>query len=311
VRSQSLTHRSRRSFSRAATVLACALVARLAEAQAGTDIHLIALTIRDSVVTLGTPINITARPGYDNQPSFSSDGRAILFTSVRSDGQSDIYRYDIGTGATTQVTRTPESEYSATVMPGGQRFSVIRVERDSTQRLWSFAMDGTDPRLVLSNVKPVGYHAWANDTTLGLFVLGSPATLQIANARTGESRVVAGGTGRGIFRIPGTSLISVTGTDSTGVRWIERVDPVRDQRVRLVQARPRSEDYGWTPDGSIIMAQANALHRWRGPAVGASGGALPPWVEIATFAQPNLQAITRLAVSPGGDWLAIVAAEPR
>ena len=291
-------------------LLGCALIGRLADAQAGTDIHLIALTIRDSVVTLGTPINITDRPGYDNQPSFTADGKAILFTRGNA-GQTDIYRYDIASRTTTQLTKTSESEYSATVMPGGQRFSVIRVEMDSTQRLWSFAMDGSDPRLVLANVKPVGYHAWADDTTLGLFVLGSPATLQIASSRTGQARVVTGGTGRGIFRIPGTVMISVTGTDSTGVRWIERVDPARDQRVRLVQARPRSEDYGWAPDGSIIMAQANTLHRWRGSAVTASGGTPAPWVEIATFEQPNLQAITRLAISPGGDWLAIVAAEPR
>ena len=33
---------------------------------------------------------------------------------------------------------------------GGTRFSVIRVERDSTQRLWSFALDGSDPQLMLA-----------------------------------------------------------------------------------------------------------------------------------------------------------------
>src|SRR5205085_5230181 len=116
-------------------------------------------------------------PGYGNQPSFLPDSRAILYTSRREDGQSDIYRYDIGSAATTGVTTTPESEYSATVMPGGRRFSVIRVEKDSTQRLWSFALDGSDPRIVVESLKPVGYHAWLDATTLAMFVLGSPNAL--------------------------------------------------------------------------------------------------------------------------------------
>jgi dipeptidyl aminopeptidase/acylaminoacyl peptidase len=295
-------------------VLAWVVTAGVGGAQGGppgTDLHLVPITARDGAVSLGTPVNITARPGYDNQPSFTPDGRSILFTSVRAGGQSDIYRYDLASRTTSQVTNTPESEYSATVMPGGQRFSVIRVERDSTQRLWSFAVDGSDPRLVLTNVKPVGYHAWVNDTTLGLFVLGSPATLQVANSRTGEARTLVGGIGRGIHRIPGTGSLSITRTDSAGMRWLERVDPASGQITRLVQARPRSEDYAWMPDGGLLMAQGNTLHRWTGQDFLTQGSAGSPWTEVASFTQLALQAMTRLAVSPAGDWLVIVAAEPR
>ena len=138
---------------------------------------------------VGTPVNVTNSPGYDNQPSFTPDGAAILFTSIRGGGtQTDIYRYDVASAATTRVTNTPESEYSPTVTPDGAHISVIRVEADGTQRLWRFTIDGRAPELVLTDVKPVGYHAWADDRTLALFVLGSPATLQIADTRTGEGR---------------------------------------------------------------------------------------------------------------------------
>ena len=40
---------------------------------------------------------------------------------------------------------------------------------------------------MLADVKPVGYHAWADDHTLALFVLGQPATLQLADTRTGKA----------------------------------------------------------------------------------------------------------------------------
>ena len=274
-----------------------------------TEIHLVSLGARDGAVVIGAPVNVTSRPGYDNQPSFTPDGRAMMFTSVRADGQSDIYRYDLESRATTRITTTTESEYSATPMPGGQRISVIRVEADSTQRLWSFALDGTDPRLVLTDIKPVGYHAWASDSVLGLFVLGTPATLQIANAHTGRARTIVGGIGRSIHRIPGTGTISFVHRQSDSVWVIRALDPATDSLVTLVRTRPRVEDYAWAPDGSIYMAEGNRLFRWK-PAPGSTG-APSEWKEVAAFSDPALQRLSRLAISPRGDWIALVAAESR
>ena len=103
-----------------------------------SEIHLAPLRVQDGVVLVGPAVNVTNRPGYDNQPSFTPDGRAILYTSQR-DGQTDIFRYDLRTRETTQLTRTPESEYSPSVGPDGRSMTVVRVELDSTQRLWRAA----------------------------------------------------------------------------------------------------------------------------------------------------------------------------
>src|SRR5688572_22487744 len=120
-----------------------------------TDIFLVSITGAVNQIRLGLPENITNREGYDNQPMFLNDGDSILYTSIRKGGPTDIYRYDIATRADRQVTDTPEGEYSATVMPGGRMFSVIRVEADSTQRLWRFPIAGGVPSLVLEKIKPV------------------------------------------------------------------------------------------------------------------------------------------------------------
>lgn len=126
---------------------------------ADADIYLVDLSLNEQPVKVSKPVNITQRKGYDNQPSFTPDGKSLLFTSIRDDGQADIYRYDLQQQTTTPLTQTPESEYSPTVTPNRAYFSVIRVEKDQTQRLWQFPLAGTgEPTLVLEKSKPVGYH---------------------------------------------------------------------------------------------------------------------------------------------------------
>ena len=55
----------------------------------------------------------------------------------------------------------------------------------------------------------------------------------------------------------------------------------------------------WTPDGTLLMAVNSTLYRWR------SGD--PNWTVVANLGAFGLRNVTRLAVSPKGDRLAIVA----
>jgi hypothetical protein len=264
----------------------------------GTDIWLARL----SATGLEQPINVTNRTGYDNQPSFTPDGKGILFT--RSDGkQTDIYLYDFTSrgSAPTQITKTAESEYSPTVPPDGQGISVIRVEADGTQRLWRFTRDGRDPALVLRDVKPVGYHAWGPDGQLALFVLGNPNTLQIADSRSGRSRIVTQRIGRSVHRIPGRDTISVLHTEGEA-RTIKELNLKTRTLKPIVRAiGPGDGDYAWTPDGAILMSDGKSLMRW------STGD----WTTFANLDALGLNGASRMAVSPDGKWLAIVVPDQR
>lgn len=265
------------------------------------DVYLVSVTLDRETPKIGVPLNITDRAGYDNQPSFTSDQKGVLFTSVRDDAQADIYRYDIATKQSTRVTTTaPESEYSATSIEGGRAISVVRVERDSTQRLWRFPLDGSAPTVILERVRPVGYHAWADDHTLALFVLGSPNTLQLADTRSGASETLVSGIGRSLHRIPGTNRISFVRKVSATEWWIESLDPSSREMKRLMQLPEGVEDYAWFPGGSIICGRDGRLLWW-------SGKSGTEWKEIADLASSGVKGITRLAVSARGDRLAFVA----
>ena len=268
-----------------------------------TEIFLAPFSVGGSAV-VGRPVNITNSPGYDNQPAFTPDGGGILFTSIRGGGaQTDIYRYDVASGAAARVTDTPESEYSPTVTPDGGHISVIRVEADGTQRLWRFTTDGLAPELVLTRVKPVGYHAWADDRTLALFVLGSPATLQLANTSTGSAEVLVTGINRSIQRMPGGTISFVQRSAASGgaTLSIRELDPKTRRITTLVDAvaGAREADCAWTPDGMLVMADKDVLYGWR---KGQDG-----WRRLADLAELGLHGVSRIAISPKGDRIAFVA----
>lgn len=271
------------------------------DAQApATDIYVAELTQVDGAVTLGAWSNVTDRDGYDNQPFFETDGGSFLYTSLRG-GQTDVYRYDLSTHRAEQVTDTPESEYSPTVMPGASRFSVVRVEADSTQRLWSFSGDGSDPRLLLPDIAPVGYHAWVDAERVALFVLGSPPTLQLARLGPGIGQVRMENIGRSLHQVPGRRAVSflVKGEEW----WIHVLDFDTDRVDPVARPLDGSEDYAWTPNGLLLMGQGSALF-WLDP---ESGGG---WSLLAELEGEGIRGITRIAVSPDGRRVAVVASRP-
>jgi hypothetical protein len=286
-----------------------------APARPSTDVFVASLKVSGAGVTIGSPVNISNSPGYDNQPSFTPDGASVLFTSVRGDAkQSEIYRYDFGAAGAdasklTRLTETAESEYSPTVTPDGKHFSVIRVEADGTQRLWQFTIDGKAPSVVLSDVKPVGYHAWTNDRTLALFVLGKPATLQLADRTTGAATIVAQDIGRSIQKVPGRDTVSfvlreVPAGGGTATLSVREFDPTTRAITPLVAAvaGATEADLAWTPDGLLLMAHDGALYGWRRGET--------TWKRIADLAALGLSGVSRMAVSPSGDRIAFVANQP-
>jgi hypothetical protein len=137
-----------------------------------------------------------------------------------------------------------------------------------------------------------------------MFVLGQPPTLQRATRGASAGTVLADSVGRSIQAIPGGG-VSVVLKVSPDEWWITRVDLATNAMERLVRTRPGQEDYAWMPDGSIVMAEGATVYRW------TRGG---EWTRLATFTEPGLARVTRLAVSPDGTWLAAVgmpAAEDR
>ncbi len=290
---------SHAAFAGAIALIAAALPMYAQQGQ--PDVFLAPLSITGAAPTLGKVRNVTSRPGYDNQPAFSADGRSLYYTSTREDAQADIYRLDLASDQSERVTKTaPESEYSAVEVPGGGAISVIRVERDSTQRLWRLPLTGGEGRVLFPTLKPVGYHAWADADRAVMFVLGNPNALALGNLATGTIDTIVANVGRSLHRIPGSTRVSFVSKAYESAAWVMSLDVDTRDVKPLTKLPAGTEDYAWLPDGRLIAGSGSQL-------LVCDLTRQAQWTPVADLAADGLTAISRLAVSPAGDRLAIVA----
>lgn len=164
-------------------------------AQSGSEILLFDLKVKKDKVTLSNPKNVTNHKGYDNQPSFHTDQPILYYSSFNDEGRADILSYNYKTGVTTAITKTSEREYSPTLTPDKSSLSCIIQRDNGAQNLGKYPVDGGEPSVIIDNMI-VGYHAWADNSHLALFILGEPQTLHYLRLPTKEDAVLAQNIGR-------------------------------------------------------------------------------------------------------------------
>ncbi|MGB5363254.1 MAG: hypothetical protein WBN17_08120 [Aureibaculum sp.] len=274
-------------------------ISSIVYSQTDTEIYLFDLIQNDSVFTIDNPINISSNKGYDNQPSFLIDGSGILFASTRFD-QTDIVVYNIENQTKTWLTNTLGSEYSPLQTPNKKYFSAIYLDNDDTQLLWKYTFRRKKPKVLIENLK-VGYHAWLNKNIIVSFVLGDPATLEVSNLKYKIKYPIDKNIGRSIHKIPGSELISFISLEHEDAE-IYSINPLNSEKEFLADALEDSQDMAWTTDHTIIMGRNDKLYKLK---IGVD----KTWVEFASLKPFNLNGVTRIAVSPAGDKIAIVVDE--
>lgn len=260
--------------------------------------------------------NITPGKGANFQPSFTRDGRAVLFASDRS-GSNNVYRHDLASGETQALTATPHNLYSPTPLPDGSGFSAIRVVdadpaygiESKQPSLWRFDWDGKEVAPVVP-VMRVGYHAWVDEHRLALFIVDDVPERNAHRAvlfdrRSGESTALTYKPGRSLGRTAdGRRALFVDQTDPA--HWRLCAQAAGDTQPQVLAETPvgpagekdpqRSQYFAALPDGSVIMARGTLLLRWSGKA----GAGFEPLVDLPQVGG----AIRNIAASPDGSRLA-------
>jgi Tol biopolymer transport system component len=271
-------------------------LASLSYSQSNTEVYLFDFIQNGENISLSNPVNISNNKGYDNQPSFLSTGKAVLFASTRA-GQTDIVLYNIKNKTKKWLTNTSGSEYSPTQTPNKRYFTSILLEKSGRQLLWKYSFDKKQAFVIVENLK-IGYHTWYDKNTLVSFVLGKPATLQVSDLKNKTNTIIAKNIGRSLHKIPHSDLISfISYTEETPK--IYSINPFTKKRKFITNVLPQSQDMAWMPNGTIVMGSADKLYKFK-PDTDKN------WILIASLKQYNLTGITRIAVSPKNDKIVLV-----
>ena len=268
-----------------------------------TDIYLATLKNNNGKITVTDTVNITHRPGYDNQPYFYDNGNSILFVTYKQN--AEIQRYDINSGNIYNVS-LPFTKgldaYSPNIVPGSKNVSVVMVEKDSTQRIWQIKISNSEINAneglknLFPNVKRVGYYCWIDKDHIAVDILED--SLKIYDIKNNKLTYIDNKTGRCIRKIPGENAISFVKKIADDDWEIMKLDLETNKTSVIVKCPKGSEDFDWAPDGSVYMGNAGKLLIW----TKKSG----TWQQIADFTGTPLENFYRLTVSPKGDRIAMV-----
>ncbi len=287
--------------------LSVSIEPRSADAQSLVPVNLYVadVTYDNGSIQIGKPRKLTGDRGIASQPSFTPDGKAILYVSRRdsTNAQSDVYRIELVSGVETRITSTAEMENSPTVTPDGQ-LMVIRWTPPTLFREWGpwiYDMKGTPLRGVLPGPDTVGYYVRVDAQRFAMVRPKSRTAVAIFDSRNGSMTDYDWQVANLPPQIiPGENAISYTRNDSIGRNQIRRLDIRSLDTSSLAWTVPGRTAHSWARQGFVLMGKGNSIFASRPASRGT-------WRSVASFTDPELQSVTTYVVSPSGNRVILIS----
>jgi hypothetical protein len=261
-----------------------------------SDVWLAEMRMKEGYIYFGAAKNITNTVGYDNQPFFLND-TTILYTHMGEDKQADIFQYRIKRNTNEKFTNTTESEYSAKLLPSKAGISVVEVEKDSTQRIWSYDLQGKNGKVLVPQIDSVGYYTWINDTSFAAFILTEPSSLQLCYTNSPKTKVIANNIGR-CMQVNTFGNLYFTMLENDSVRWLCRTES-DGTLTKLIEFYKGVEDFVISKDNIIFCAKQGLIYF-------ANSNYKFGWRMCGNFESVGVNNINRIALSPDNKKLAFV-----
>lgn len=273
------------------------------------DIYLIDIKKQEvGGLTFEKAVNISNHPGYDNQPSFSSDGEFIYFTQMK-DSTTEIKRLFSSdpNKYTGDFALSPStSEYSPTSF-SKSGIIVVRVEEDGkTQRLAIQSFKGKS-KTYLPKVDSIGYFCLLPKNKIAAFILSSKNELahelRLIDTKSQKETFIDDSIGRCIRLAPDSSAIVYVKKSADGKHKLMRYNFHNSSITTLFETVEGAEDFLFYDNTRIWMAKDNVLYEYW------MAAKFPHWSEMKEFSSTNshLKTITRLNLSPDKTRLVLVA----
>jgi Tol biopolymer transport system component len=236
-----------------------------------TDLYLVT---KDGAIDL-----LTSDPALDGQPSWSPDGKTLLFSRTTSlDPElSEIYALDLATRSETALTTGGGRHAGPVMSPDGTRVAFDQSPTDSGFHVMN--ADGSNPRLVYPlNSDQWNLGSWISNNAISANRAG--VELVKIDVDTGNATTILAAESLGEASLsPDQSTIAFR-SERSGGGGVFLMD--RDgSNVRKVITTTTKGSIAWTVDGTrLILAQSDG---WL-YIVGTDGTGLTRWIEATSVA---------------------------
>ena len=196
------------------------------------------------------PTNLTPNPGWDYEPTWSPDGRRIVFGS-NAESESDIFVMNADGSGRKRLTTDEAIDAQPAWSPDGSKIAFVSF-RGSQMRIWVMNADGTDQHAVGSWPVATG-PAWSPDGTQIAFVaiggFGNAVRVMNADGSNEENLTGFGANGAPAFS-PLGDRIAWPSQPSGSPGDIYLMDRDGGNPVALLGDTPGDASPTWSPDGS-------------------------------------------------------------
>ncbi len=268
-------------------------------AQSNTEIYLANIQNAYGGLEVYNFKNISNDKGYDSQPSFVNDNEVVF--AGNNNGQTDIAKYVISEKTKSWYNlSTQGGEYSPQVIPNGEGISAVRLDPGGLQRLYKYTDDSVKPSELIDGLQVAYYTFYNNDFIVASVLSDDSLDLVISDLENKKTDTILTNTGRSIHKISGSKSISYTALNKEKNQDLYLLDMTTRESFFVCQLPIGIQDYAWLNDSQIIIGSGSKLFLY-------DTFLNEDWQEVADLSEKNIKKISRIAVSPDGKKLALVA----
>lgn len=275
------------------------LIPVLSFSQTNTEVFIAEIKNAEESYNITEIKNISKNKGYDNQPSFYSNTQ-IIYTG-NNNGQTDIFEFNTHTNKKKQLNKTTSGgEYSPQRIPKTNDIAAVRLDTTGLQRLYKYDYERGDSSLLIHNLK-VGYYTFYNATTIVSAVLNdNHLDLVVSDVTHKTNDTISSFVGRTICKVPNTDNISYSVLNEDKNQDIYLLDMKTLESFFVCELPIGVEDFTWIDENKILIGSNSSLFVY--DLFGSQ-----KWEEVINLKTYKIKNITRLAVSPSKNKIAIVA----
>ncbi|MCB0466446.1 MAG: hypothetical protein KDC78_12355 [Aequorivita sp.] len=246
--------------------------------------------------------NVSNNEGYDNQPSFISN-ETLVFAG-NNQGQTDISEYSLASKLQKWINQKTEGgEYSPQKFPSSNSIAAVRLDKDGLQRLYNYNLKTGKSSEIIENLQ-VAYFAFYNDKKILSTVLDDDKMdLVLIDLNSKNTDTLFYNAGRSLQKVPNTNSMSYSLVNEEDNLDLYLLDMDSNESFFVTELPIGIQDYVWINDTQILVGSGSRLYIY--DTLGE-----PEWTGVASLEEYGIKNITRMAISPDGKKLAVVA-EPK